>query len=36
LKVLDEEMVPENLDSVTRLAEFVGKKKLGQGTAAKL
>ncbi|MBU4297830.1 MAG: acyl carrier protein [Desulfobulbaceae bacterium] len=26
IKVLDEELIPENLDSVTKLADFIGKK----------
>jgi acyl carrier protein len=26
IKVLDEELIPENLDSVNKLAEFIGKK----------
>ncbi|MDH4276295.1 MAG: acyl carrier protein [Gammaproteobacteria bacterium] len=29
IKVLDEEMVPENLDSVNRIVSFIDKKKAG-------
>ena len=34
IKVADEELVPENLDSVNRIAAFVGRKQPAQAGAA--
>jgi acyl carrier protein len=34
IQVLDEEMLPENLDSIARIATFVQRKAAGSHTAA--
>jgi acyl carrier protein len=35
LRIEPEEMVPENLDSVNRVVQFIGKKQAGAGAASK-
>ncbi len=35
VRVEPEEMVPENLDSINRLVQFIGKKQAGAGAASR-